>query len=241
MGGSDPVLTLSNGSVSIPTGLGNALASVVAELLATVQAGQQAIQSANLTSIKPLSSLDSGSQLADRFSKQGVSLSQLLDDNVSILEALGPAFIEAEQIYQGATEAAAREFDKIQKHSSVGTTGPPPKYNPNATENPYHNSPPVKFRPGQNGVPNNHNPVSAEPGSALSLSEMQTFAQHDLNAPAAEQGQTWNWLGSGLSKAANDFVTGLNNASSEWSGTGKNAALAACQAYAQSLQQLATE
>ncbi|MBU3060742.1 hypothetical protein KO481_04290 [Nocardia sp. NEAU-G5] len=241
MGGSNPVPTLSNGAVSIPSGIGNSLASVVAELLATIQAGQQAMQSANLTNVKPLSSLNSGTLLADRFSKQADAVSQLLDNHVSILEALGPAFIEAEKIYQGATEAAAREFQAIQKNAQSGTTGPPPKYNPNATKAPSHLGPPVKFVPGQNGVPNNHDPVSAEPGSSLSLPDMKTFSQHDQNVPAFEQGQTWNWLGNGLGTAANDFMTGLQNASSEWAGTGKDAALAACQAYAQSLQQLATE
>lgn len=241
MGGSNPVPTLSNGAVSIPSGIGNSLASVVAELLATIQAGQQAMQSANLTNIKPLSSLNSGTQLADRFSKQGTAVSQLLDDHAAILEALGPAFIEAEKIYQGATEAAAREFQAIQKNAHSGTSGPPPKYNPNAVKAPAHLGPPVKFVPGQNGVPNNHDPVSAEPGSSLSLPDMKTFSQHDQNVPAFEQGQTWNWLGNGLGTASNDFMTGLQNASSEWTGTGKDAALAACQAYAQSLQQLATE
>lgn len=241
MGGSDPVATLSNGTVSIPSGFGNALAQVVADLLATIRAGQQAIQNANLTSIKPLSSLPSGTQLADRFSKQGTTLSQLLDDNAAILEELGPAFIEAEKAYQSATEAAAREFDKIQTHAGLGTIGPPPKYNPNATNNPFTSGHPTKFVPGRNGVPNNHDPIAAEPGSSLGLNDMQTFAQHGLNAPAAEQGQTWNWLGSGLSKAAGDFVSGLSSASAEWSGSGKNAAIAACQAYAGSLQQLGTE
>ena len=241
MGGSDPVATLSNGTVSIPSGFGNALAQVVADLLATIRAGQQAIQNANLTSIKPLSSLPSGTQLADRFSKQGTTLSQLLDDNAAILEELGPAFIEAEKAYQSATEAAAREFDKIQAHAGLGTIGPPPQYNPNATNNPFSKGHPTKFVPGRNGVPNNHDPIAAEPGSSLGLNDMQTFAQHGLNAPAAEQGQTWNWLGSGLSKAAGDFVSGLSSASAEWSGSGKNAAIAACQAYAGSLQQLGTE
>jgi|GEM_PF-7107321 len=241
MGGANPVPTLSNGTVSLPSGFGNALAQVVAELLATIQAGQQAIKSANLTSIKPLSSLNSGSQLADRFSKQGSALSQLMDDNVTILNDLGPAFIAAEQAYQDATEAAAREFKKIQKDSTLGTSGPPPSYNPNATQGAVPKAPPHKFVPGQNGVPNNHDPVSAEPGSALSLSEMQAFAQHGQNIPAYEQAQTWNWLGSGLNKAANDFMSGLTNGSSEWNGSGKDTAMAACQGYAQSLQQLATE
>ncbi|WP_216897004.1 hypothetical protein [Nocardia alni] len=241
MGSSNPGSTLSNGTVQLTDGTGNALANVVGELLATVETAQQAAQSTNLSNVQSLSSLGSGSALAAKFSNAGSQLEQVLTDHNTILSALGPAFIQAEKTYHNADDSASQEFQSIMNAAKSDTSSfTQPSFGANANPTiPADTKPPSSN--DLNGLTLDNAPVSAEPGASLSLGDMKTFGQHEMNTLAYEQGETWSWLSESLSKAAAAFVNGITSGSSGWSGTGKTNAMSAVNAYSKSVQQLATE
>ncbi len=241
MGSSNPGSTLSNGTVQLTDGTGNALAKVVGELLATVEAAQQSAQSTNLSNVQSMSSLGSGSALAAKFSNAGSNLEQVLTDHNTILSALGPAFIQAEKTYHDADDAASQEFQSIMNSAKSDTSSfTQPAFGAGANPTiPTDTKPPTPN--DLNGLTLDNSPVSAEPGASLSLGDMKTFGQHEMNTQAYEQGETWSWLSESLAKAATAFVNGITSGSSGWSGTGKTNAMSAVNAYSKSVQQLATE